>query len=488
MSKPTFAILDKEMIDDIVSEAFHVLENIGIFVENDEAFRLLEAAGQKTEGQGTGRRVFFSRDLVEDAVKTAPSGIDLYDREGNHAVRMEEKNVCFDPGSAALTLLDGETGEIRPPVTADFVKYARLMRHMDNIHAQSTAIICADVPKVIQDRYRLYLGLLYCSKPIVTGTFSTESFEIMKQMLLAVRGGEDELREKPLAIFDACPSPPLKWSDLTCQAVIDAAKAGIPSELISMPMAGANSPVTLSGTLVIHTAETLSGVVISQLAREGAPVIYGGSPSIMDMRKGTTPMGAIGTMMIDSSYAQIGKSFGLPTHAYMGLSDSKMLDAQAGFESGIGAVLAALSGINMISGVGMLDFESCFSLEKLVIDNEICGMALRLMEGISKRGEPMAVDVINDYFRTGEVLSHPTTLKWYSKEQYIPSKVVDRNVTQAWIKEGGLSIRERARQRIGELLEKPDQGPNLDEAIGQKLRNIMETDSKNHGCSLPEHQ
>ena len=173
-----------------------------------------------------------------------------------------------------------------------------------------------------------------------------------------------------------------------------------------MGMTGATSPVTIAGTLVQHVAENLSGLVIGQLAGPGAPVIFGGSPSSFDMRKGTTPMGAIETMMIDTAYAQIGKCLKLPTHAYMALSDAKVNDAQAGFETGLGAVLGALAGINVISGPGMLDFESTQSLEKLVIDDEICAMAYRLLDGIAQRDDPIALGLFEG-FTPGHVVPDP---------------------------------------------------------------------------------
>lgn len=374
--RPLLRILPEGMVHSIYQEALKVLSEIGIFVENEEAFKMLADAGMKTDPSS--KRVMMSEELVKASLGSAPHEIRLYDVKGNLKATLGDNNVHFDPGSAALNILDSETGVIRKPVTADFVKFSRIVEQMEHINAQSTALICADVPEEIQDRYRLYVALHFCSKPIVTGTFKDDGFACMKNMLTALRGSAEALRDKPLAIFDACPSPPLKWSHLTCQSVIDAARSGIPSEFISMPLSGATGPVTLAGTLVQHTAETLSGVVISQLAAKGAPVVYGGSPSIFDMRKGTTPMGAIETMMIDSSYAQIGKFLGLPTHAYMGLSDTKRLDYQSGSESSMGILIAALTGINMVSGAGMLDFESCQSLEKLVMDNEVCGMAQRL--------------------------------------------------------------------------------------------------------------
>jgi trimethylamine--corrinoid protein Co-methyltransferase len=152
------------------------------------------------------------------------------------------------------------------------------------------------------------------------------------------------------------------------------ARAGVPAEIVSMPLAGAAAPVTLLGAVTQHAAECLSGITIHQLAHAGSPIVWGGAPSTFDMRKGGTPFGSVETAMIDSSYAQVGKSLGLPTHAYLGATESKLLDMQAGLESGMGALVGALSGINMISGSGMLDSLLCRA-EKLISGAE--GIAWR---------------------------------------------------------------------------------------------------------------
>ncbi len=274
---------------------------------------------------------------------------------------------------------------------ADYIQYAKLVSRMEHIASQSTAMIPADVHEKISDSYRLFLGLLYCEKPVVTGTFTIEAFEIMKDLWLAVRGSEEALRKKPLAVFSCCPTSPIKWSDVTSQNLVDCARYSIPVEYISMPLSGFMAPVTLVGTVVQHAAETLSGIVITQLTNPGAPALYGGSPAAFDVRYETTPMGAVETMMIDCANNEIGNYLGMPTQAYIGLSDAKLLDAQAGLETSMGATLAALSGINNISGPGMMDFESCQSLEKLVLDNEICGMVLRLVKGIEPKDDFPAV-------------------------------------------------------------------------------------------------
>jgi len=192
----------------------------------------------------------------------------------------------------------------------------------------------------------------------------------------------------------------------------------------------------------------------------------------MDMRKGTTPMGAIETMMIDLGDAEMGKFLELPTHAYMGLSDSKTLDSQSGVESSLGAILAALGGINMISGLGMMNFESTQSLEKLIIDNDIAGMVMRLINGINDYGMPYAFDILNDYNKTEELLSHSSTLELYKKELLFPSSIIDRNTLENWKSQGSQTARARARD-LSKTLEKKPIPRELDENTSKKLDKIV---------------
>ncbi|MFQ6108603.1 MAG: trimethylamine methyltransferase family protein [Candidatus Aminicenantales bacterium] len=481
--RPKLNLLSPEFIQKIYGEALSILEKTGVFVENQEALRLFRDVGMKVDSFN--KRVHITPRLVEDCLESSPSLITMYDRSGERSFIVGENEVHFNPGSAAVTIFDHQIKEQRKATTSDLIRFYHLTECLENIHFQSTGLISSDVPDSVSDSYRLYLGLQFSTKPFVTGTFRVEGFQPMHEMLAVVRGGEKELAKKPLAIFDACPSPPLKWSNLTAQSLIDCARAGIPSELISMGMTGATSPVTMGGTLVQHVVENLSGLVICQLAKKGAPVIFGGSPSSFDMRKGTTPMGAVETMMIDSAYAQIGKHLGLPTHAYMGLSDSKTNDSQAGLETGIGTVLAALSGINVVSGPGMLNFESCQSLEKLVVDDEICGMAYRLIEGIAQRDEPIARDLFEDFHADTQFLSLPHTRKWYRQEHTFPH-IIDRETYDSWSLSGKKTMADRASDRITSLLSE-NPAPLLPQDLRRELTRIMTADAKRCGVSsLPE--
>jgi trimethylamine---corrinoid protein Co-methyltransferase len=451
MLRPTLKVFAEPLVQQIIQEGLELLVDPGVRVHNQEALELLAAAGAQVDFAS--QVAFIPESLVRQALATAPASFNLFDLEGKPVVHYGEDAIHFDPGSAGISVLDVKTGQQRSPMTVDFVNWVKLVETLPQIDAQSTAMVCTDVAEEIGDLYRLYLALLFMRKPIITGAFRKDTWWTMRELLVAARGGAAELAEAPLAVFDVCPSPPLLWSDLTCQNLIDCARAGIPAQLVSMPLAGATAPVTLAAAVVQHTAECLSGITIHQLARAGAPIVWGGSPAAFDMREGTTPMGAAETWLIDAGYVQIGKALNLPTHVYMGMSDAKLVDAQCGLESMGGALSAALMGANMISGAGMLDFETCLSFEKLVIDAEIIGLSKRMATGIEPREDPLALTVMRSMGHHSDYLSSPHTRKWFRKELYIPSEIIDRGSYDAWRAKGSQSVVERAAARAAALLQ-----------------------------------
>jgi trimethylamine--corrinoid protein Co-methyltransferase len=362
------------------------------------------------------------------------------------------------------------------------IRLLKVAEQIPQYDAQSTAVICHEVPKDIQDSYRLYLALLYSKKPIVTGAFTNKTVQEMIHMLALFAGSAEAAREKPRAIFDVCPAPPLIWSNFGAGNLIALARAGIPAEIVSVPLAGAASPVTMLGTITQHTAECLAGIVIHQLAQPGSPIVWGGAAAIFDMRKGATPMGAVETAMLDCSYAQVAKSLNMPTHTYLGATDSKLVDAQAGLESGITAMVGALSGINMISGSGMLDFLACHSAEKLVIDAEGIAMAKRMVMGVRQHTETLATGFYDEKinFKGGDFLKQKITMQLFREEQHLPSNIIDRDSTRAWKAAGSLDAFGRARVRVNELLASYRR-PALDPVKESRLHAFMLDLSKKAG-------
>ncbi len=476
--RPKVKFLEPELLERIINEARQLLSQLGTEIHNQAVLELLADNGAEVDFATDKAKI--TEAMINNALAVAPSSFKLYDVAAQETHDFSGDNVHFTPGSTAITVLDSESRQIRKPTSEDYVDFAKLMTKLPHIASQATAFIPADIPERISDSYRLFLSLLFCDKPVVTGAFTIEAFEIMKEMQVVVRGGEAELAAKPLTVFSVCPTAPLKWSDVTSQNLVDCAKYSIPVEYISMPLSGFMAPVTLVGSLVQHTAETLSGVVISQLVRPGTPVLYGGSPAIFDVRYETTPMGAIETMMLDCAYCEIGKYLKLPTQAYIGLSDAKQLDAQAGLETSLGATLAALAGINNISGPGMLDFESCLSLEKLVLDNEICGMTLRMVKGIEPKEDFPSLPHFEELIREKHLLIADHTRKYLRDEHYFPGPTINRANRARWEEEGKSTLFERARAEVKRLLGEYEPTALSDDKKDELLK-LMRGEAQRHG-------
>jgi len=279
----------------------------------------------------------------------------------------------------------------------------------------------------------------------------------------------------------------LNWSEFGSHNLIDLARAGVPAEIVSMPLAGGTAPVTLAGSVTQHAAETLAGITLHQLAGPGSPIVWGGAPAIFDMRTGGAPMGAVETAMLNMACAEVGKHLGLPTHGYLVATDSKLVDAQAGAESARSAMLGALAGINMISGAGMLESLACFSVEKLVIDAESIASAYRLAQGIEVRSdvlsdkargrkvprETLATAMFAQIGLSGEFLKLKETRALFRQEQHLPSPVIDRSARGS---EPASDVFTRARTRVDELVSKYRK-PSLSEDVLRRFQAIVDREA-----------
>jgi len=444
--------LTKENLEDIHSNTLQLLQDTGVSVMNREATGILQNAGCTVSED----IVKFPESLVKESLHIAPSTFNLFSGEGKQSIPIGKANVLINPGSSAVFFKDRESGKIRKGTSKDLAELVHVVDQLEHINAQSTALFPSDIPQEIAGQYRLYTILKNSSKPIVTGAFTKDDFHIMRRMLEVVVGGADELAKKPRAIFDCCPSSPLSWSDTSCQNLIDCAKADIPAAIVPAPLMGATSPTTIMGTIIQSNMEILSGVVISQLVKQGSPLVYGGAIGALDMRYGSPRFSSVESIMAACMSNEIGKFYCLPTHAYLGTSESKTEDSQSGYETGLGIIMGILSGINVISGPGMLAQLNCQSLEKLVIDNEYCGSALKLKQDSEVVLADDIRELINSVGPGGEYLKNRHTLKNFRTEHLFPSDIICRLNINSWKDEGQKTTYERASTIVNDFLsEKP---------------------------------
>ena len=479
--RPTVEILSKKDISIIIDKAITLLSQMGIYVGSDSVIRILqEHDGIKVPKANI---VMMTGETVEKCLKSVPSSLTIDPQDNLETIRIEGDNFYYVADSVGKSILDWKTRKVRKPTSKDLVEHIKVLNECSNISIQSVALLCSDVPMEITNTYRWYVSLLYSPKPMFGGFWDKEDFFIIKDMLTVLAGSDRELRERPMAVHGLNPFSPLGLTDIVAEHLVNAANAMLPVMLVPIPLAGGSSPVTLAGTLVQNTAENLGALVVSQLANPGAPLLFGGGPSIMDMRKGTAAQASIEAVLLSCGIGAIGKHLGLPTGTNVGRADSKLEDYQAGQESTSGLTLAALAGINMIRGSGALEYCNLISLEKLLLDNEVCGMATRLARGIMISDDTLALSSIKENARSDTgYMDTEHTLRWFRSELHMPSNLIDRTTRCEFEENQEKNAQERASDRI-EMILANYQVRELDEDKKKELDKLMLNHAKKYGMN-----
>jgi trimethylamine---corrinoid protein Co-methyltransferase len=377
------------------------------------------------------------------------------------------------PGSSGLKVLDHRTGETRLANSTDFVEYIRLGDGLANIPYLATAFSTnQDIEAQVSDAWRLYMSLTNSRKPIVSGAFTEHGVPRMVEMMQLFRRDREDLIARPMSIFTITATGNFRYSEDSCQNLIDCVEAGIAVEIVPVTLMGLIAPVTVVGATVFHTADVLAGITMAQVVRPGAPVLFGGAPATFHMKIASSPMAAVEALQLDAAYVAVAKALGLPCQSYMALSDAKILDAQAGAETFGSALIAALAGVNSVSGPGMLDFLLVFSLPKLVFDDEMCGQALRFIRDIEVRDDLPTTDLITALMSDHHLIMAEHTTKHWPSELYLPNPVVDRENRESWLRQGGKDAYQRACDETERRLAAYEP-LETDPAIDEELRRII---------------
>ncbi len=469
--RPSLNVLSDDLIGRILDEAKRILAEVGMEVRGPGMRRRLLEAGLPSDATGT--RVLFPRDVVERAIASAPSSFVLYDRDGAPHADLGGDRVHFVPGSSGLKVLDHRTGETRLANTTDFVEYVRVADGLQHIAYLATAFSTnQDIEAQVSDAWRLFLVLTNSKRPVVSGAFTEHGVTRMVEMMALFRDGLDDLRARPMSIFTITATGNFRYSEDSCQNLIDCVEAGIPVEIVPVTLMGLIAPVTLVGATVFHTVDVLAGITMAQVIRPGTPVLFGGAPATFHMKVASSPMAAIEALHLDVAYVAVAKALGLPTQSYMALSDAKILDAQAGAETFASALLAGLAGVNSVSGPGMLDFLLVFSLPKLVFDDEICGQTLHFLREIRPADDLPAGPLLEQLFADQHLIMAPHTTAHWPTELYLPSPIVERDNRENWTKAGATDTYARATAEVERRLARYQPIETDDRAVAELERII----------------
>ncbi len=468
--RPTFTVALPELLDRIVAEAMTVLARVGTEVRGPALRQRLREAGLPTTADG--QRILFPEETVVRALNTAPRRFVLYNRDGEPYAEMGGDKVYFAPGSSGLRVLDHRTGEIRLARTADFVEYIRLADGLEHIAFVATAFSTHDVENRIADAWRLYLALPHTRKPIVSGAFTEHGVPRLAEMLSLFRRDRADLAARPFAVFTITATGNFRYSEDSCQNLLDCLEWGIPVEIVPLTIMGLIAPVTPVGAAVFHVADVLAGISMAQVLKPGHPVFFGGGAAAFHMREATSPMPAVEALRLVALYTAIGRHLGLPTQAYTATSESKQLDAQAGAETWASVLNAAMAGLHLVSGPGMLDYLLTFHLPKLVFDNEVCGQVYAYLRPLEVQEDLPTLAMVEHELAEGHMLTAPHTLKHWPEQLYLPGPLWDRMNLEAWQRTGSKTLPERARAEVEARLA-AYQPPPTDPALVAEMRRML---------------
>ncbi|MDP2984453.1 MAG: trimethylamine methyltransferase family protein [Candidatus Latescibacter sp.] len=454
---PQFRILSDNQIEEIHSASLEILERTGVLVLEEESRSLLGDAGGRVEPDG---RVRIPSWLVEKALVTAPKRVTLCGRDGSRKVHLEGCKSWFGTGSDCPNIIDPFTREKRRMVREDIAAAARLCDWLPNIDFIMSLGLVSDAPWEISDKHQFEAMLLNNTKPIVFTAHDRAGMNGIIEMSSLVAGSEENLRKNPFICLYAEPVSPLKHVGTALRKLLLAAEKEIPVVYTPCPMSGATAPVTMAGVLALGNAECLSGLVIHQLKKPGAPFITGGVISILDMRDAVLSYGAPELDLLSAAMADIAHFYRLPVFGTAGCSDSKVLDEQAAVEASISTLMSALSGSNLVHDIGFLESALTGSLELIVLTNEIVDMVRRIMRGIQVTPETLALDLIDKVGPGGHFIAEEHTAFNFRKEFWLPH-LMDRRRFDTWHREGEKTLGVRLNEEVKRILKEhtPEQLP-----------------------------
>lgn len=463
-----FEVLSESQVKDIHQASLEILQSTGVNIHLKETRDMLKDAGCSVEGE----KVYFPPGLVEWAIDAAPSRAYLFDRNGKNPLTLGENNVTFGLGPTLLKMRDPETGERRPFRKEDTVKATRLVDALDNIDWVSGLGTIDDVPHELSDRHEFEAMVKNTTKPIVAWSYTNEGLEDIVEMASAVAGSKEEFLRKPFVISYSEPISPLTHDKDASKKLLMTAEMGIPTIHDPIPQAGASAPVTLAGQLAQGNAENLSGLVISQVKREGLPFFIGGVMSIMDMQTAILSYGAPEMQLATAAYQDVADYYELPTFGTGGCTDSKVVDQQMGIENTMSVLFSALSGANLVHDVGYTESGTTGSLSEIAMVDEIVGQVKKFVQGVDVNDYTLALDVIDEVGPEGNHLTHKHTLDNFKQAAWEPT-LMDRDVPDTWKDKGAKTMEERLQNKVLDILEEHEPELLPDDVV-EKIDDVID--------------
>ena len=463
--KPTLQLLSLEECQAIADATFRLLARVGVKVTEPEAAHRLASAGARLDGE----QVFIPADLVRRALSTAPRSVSIYSRDGQIAMRLEGRQAYFGAHTDAPDVLDPYTHARRPCLEADVARHARLADALPHINFVTASGLVADRPADRADRIALAQCLCHSAKPVLVMPVSLSALEDIGAMAALAVGGPDALRARPNIVVYAEPVSPLVHPDESLRKLLLCAGRGWPVVYSPFAAMGGTAPQSLPALLAQLCAESLSAVVVHQLAAPGAPFIFGGMASVMDMRTTVFSYGAPEFQLGNALMAEMAHFFDLPNFGTAGTSDAQTFDGQAVVEAVTSCLLASLTGAHLVHDVGLLGNATVIMPEMITATDEMVAMLKHLLGEVPVNAETLSLELFAETGKHREFITQPYTLE-HMHDVWYPS-LLYRGGAKAWAASAQETYEQRVNARTRRLMDTHRPAP-LPPGIAEQLAAI----------------
>jgi trimethylamine--corrinoid protein Co-methyltransferase len=464
-----FEVLSAEEIQRIDAASMEILGSVGLRVDLKRARDVFREAGAQVDEAS--RSVRIPQEVVRSALAKAPKSFTLYGADPDFQMEIGTDRVNFAALGTPTKIVDMETGKLRPTTMEDVRNHLRLIDALDHIDNSQMDVWPNDIPMTTIHAEAILAWAQNSHKSFGLGTYGVMASEDMMRMASIVVGGEEELAKRP-RFFGICSvMTPLQMIKLQLEGMFLFAEYRQPLAMSPEAMAGATAPATLAGLLAQQNAEILAHLALAQLIAPGTPVLYGTVSTTADMATGNVALGSIETGLITAGAAQLARYYGVPCRSVGGATDSKVLDLQCMMERASTLLPAVLAGVHFITCGGTLESTMTESHPLLVLDDALCGMALRLARGIEVNDETLALDLIKEVGWQGQYLDQVHTAQHFRQEFFF-SKLLRRDGRQTWERKGSKTALDLATERVREILGKHEPR-ELEPAVEKELLDYL---------------
>lgn len=462
-----FSFLTQDEIEYVHQSSLEILEETGLLVRNEKARKRFARHGAIVDHEA--EMVRIPADVVEKYRKMVPPTITLRGRDAAYDITFPRKLPVIATASSAPDIVDPVTGVCRRSTSEDIARIAHVVNNCEGFDMFSISTLADDAPKDQFSLTRFYTALKNCTKPVRTSVYDLCEAKQVIRLGELIAGSKEAFWERPFINFGYCAAvSPLTLDFDSTDTMMYFAENGITAYGTIAPMGGLSTPLSLPGMLVIMNAEWLAVATLAQMSKAGTAHIYNFLPVFADMRDGAYAPGAIEIGMMNSAVCQMARFYNVPAGGYLGLTNSKVSDAQSGFEKGMSPLMGALSGADFIVMGGLQDALMSFDFGQLMIDNEIARMVKRVRSGFGFSKEAASVQEIKDTGAAGMFADNPATLERMHTATFMPD-LADRNLREKWELEGSSTIQQRALNQALEILSTPN-SVAFDKTIDDRIR------------------